>query len=343
MKTNGLPRTLTCFAMLVWLGLAAGCAVKPGTHNQRPDDAIIVGGQLYRIGTPVVTWLDLGGMNAYRVDKQYAPWSEAQWDDFKDDPDMPSYAGPQRYGWRIDRFNNGRADFTEDEINAVRFNWPLETLQDVVDQFVIHYDVCGTSGVCFDVLHDRRFLSVHFMLDVDGTIYQSLDLQERAWHAGTANSRSIGIEITNMGGYPPGGENPFDVWYATDEKGTYVTIPNEDDIRRRQFVPGRYYSARPEPVTGTINGSTLEMYDLTNEQYDALIKLTAALCKIFPKIDNDYPRLPDGSVNPNELSDEEFADFAGLIGHFHETNVKTDPGPAFDWERLRQGVAKELR
>jgi N-acetyl-anhydromuramyl-L-alanine amidase AmpD len=37
------------------------------------------------------------------------------------------------------------------------------------------------------------------MLDLDGTIYQTLDLKERASHATIANSRSIGIEIANMG------------------------------------------------------------------------------------------------------------------------------------------------
>jgi N-acetyl-anhydromuramyl-L-alanine amidase AmpD len=338
-------RALTSALVVLTLALGlAGCATKPGTLAERPDDAIVVGGQFFRIGAPVVTWFDLGGYNAYRVDKQFAPWAEAQWANYKDDPDMPGYAGPQRYGWRIDRFNNGTPDFTEEQINAVRRNWPLSRLRDVVDQFVIHYDVCGTSGVCFDVLHDQRFLSVHFMLDVDGTIYQTLDLQERAWHAGTANSRSVGIEITNMGAYPPDGDNPFDTWYDRDARGTFVTIPNEDsDIRRTQRKPGKYYLARDEPITGTINGSTLEMYDLTEAQYDSLIKLTAALCRIFPKIENDYPRLSDGSVDPNELSDDDFAAFQGLIGHFHETSGKTDPGPAFNWEKLQRGVAKELR
>ena len=52
-------------------------------------------------------------------------------------------------------------------------------------------------------LHDRRGLSVHFLLDVDGTLYQTLDLRERAWHAGESffrgrrccNDFSIGIEL----------------------------------------------------------------------------------------------------------------------------------------------------
>jgi len=44
----------------------------------------------------------------------------------------------------------------------------------------MHYDVCGVSRQYFKVLHDYRGLSVHFMLDIDGTIYQTLDLNERA-------------------------------------------------------------------------------------------------------------------------------------------------------------------
>ena len=60
----------------------------------------------------------------------------------------------------------------------VRGGWDIPLLQRVVDQFVIHYDVAGTSRNCFEVLQDKRGLSVHFMLDLDGTIYQSLDLKE---------------------------------------------------------------------------------------------------------------------------------------------------------------------
>ena len=77
--------------------------------------------------------------------------------------------------------------------------WSLERLQGVVDQCVLHFDACGSSRRCFEVLHDQRFLSCHFLLDVDGTIYQTLDLKERAWHATSSNDRSVGIEIANVG------------------------------------------------------------------------------------------------------------------------------------------------
>jgi len=34
------------------------------------------------------------------------------------------------------------------------------------------------------------------------------------------------------------------------------------------------------------------------------------------------------------LTDEEMESFSGLLGHWHITDRKIDPGPAFDWDRL---------
>ena len=66
-----------------------------------------------------------------------------------------------------------------------------------VSLFVLHWDGCTSARQCFHVLLERG-LSVHLMLDGDGTVYQALDLAEaRAWHAGDVNERSIGVEIQN--------------------------------------------------------------------------------------------------------------------------------------------------
>ena len=68
---------------------------------------------------------------------------------------------------------------------SVRKGWQpaagdeLEHLRDLVSQVVIHYDVAGTSKRCFKIL-EKRNLSCHFLIDLDGTIYQTLDLKERA-------------------------------------------------------------------------------------------------------------------------------------------------------------------
>ncbi len=317
-----------------------GCQTTPtpGTKVKRHGDEIMVAGQLFRIGTPVVLWTDPDGYDAYRVEKRFADFEQSHWDAIKDE-----IGSPNRYGMRISRFNNGMPDFTPEQIEQVRGGWTLEQLRDVVDQFVVHYDVCGTSRQCFKVLHDMRCLSVHFMLDLDGTIYQTLDLKERAWHAGTANSRSVGIEIANMGAYGENESKPWDDWYGLNDKGeTIITIPDrlgDGGIRTPHFV-GK--PVRRDPVYGEIQGRMLEQYDLTPQQYDALIKLTAALHRIFPKIELRYPTDVNGELITHELTPEQFAEFRGVIGHYHITDRKVDPGPAFQWDTVIDGARREL-
>jgi N-acetylmuramoyl-L-alanine amidase len=218
----------------------------------------------------------------------------------------------------------------------------LPTLQRIVDQFVLHYDVCGTSRQCFNILHDHRDLSVHFMLDLDGTIYQTLDLKERAWHATTSNTRSVGVEIANMGGYASEEKSPLGDWYAKDADGrTRITIPErfgDGGIRTPHFVG---HPARNEPVVGEVQGRVMTQYDFTPEQYRALAHLTAALSQVFPKLKCDYPRDADGKLVLKKLPDEELEKYGGVLGHYHIQTNKTDPGPALDWDYVI-GHARQL-
>ena len=64
--------------------------------------------------------------------------------------------------------------------------------------FVCHWDVCLSSKMCHRVLKQRG-ISVHFAIDNDGTIYQFMDMNDVAYHAGgkTWNNKSIGVEIAN--------------------------------------------------------------------------------------------------------------------------------------------------
>ncbi len=316
--------------------LITGCGiVKPmsGSHAKRTGDEIVVAGQLFHTGTPVVLWMDEGGYDAYRIEKRFVPYDQSLWEVTKDEVDSPN-----RYNLRY----KGK-HFSPEQLEQIKSGgWPLDLLQDTVDQFVIHYDVCGTSRRCFSVLHDHRTLSVHFMLDIDGTIYQTLDLKERAWHAGKANDRSVGIEIANMGAYPLDNSKVLDQWYQPQPDGsTRLTLPEsrgDGGVRNLDDVVG---PIRPDPVVGTINERELRQYDLTPQQYQALIKLTAALTRIFPKMANDYPRDDEGNLIPGLLTDEQFADFQGLIAHYHIKTSKVDPGPAFQWDYLLDQVEKE--
>lgn len=317
------------------MGSACTTTHPPGHEAARAGDEIVAAGRYFHTGTKVVLWMDPGGYDGYRVERRFAPFNDSGWAVSQQaNPDLRS---PNRYSLR-------RNNLSAEEIEAVRGGgWELSLLQRVVDQFVIHYDASGTSRQCFRTLHDERGLSVHFLLDLDGTIYQTLDLKERAWHATTSNDRSIGIEIANIGAYPPDNAQILGRWYNTDASGdTHITLPpglGDGGIRTPGFV-GR--PARPEPVSGSINGVDLVQFDFTPEQYQSLIQLTAALCAIFPLINCDYPRDIDGELIPHKLADDELARYQGLIGHYHIQRNKVDPGPAFDWQRLVAGARQLL-
>jgi N-acetylmuramoyl-L-alanine amidase len=332
--------------VLAILALGA-CAPRPGKELPRSGDEIMIAGRLFHTGAPVVLWTDPGGYDAYRVERRFAPWDRSAWEHIKDSLDAPA-----RYGVRFAR--EGPGALTPDELATVRGGgWDLELLRRKVDQFVLHYDVCGTSRQCFRVLHDLRGLSVHFMLDIDGTIYQTLDVKERAWHATTSNDRSVGIEIANMGAYAPGEKDPFSRWYTREPMpgpaGTVgasrlrITIPPElgdGGVRTPGFV-GR--PARDQMILGEIHGRQLRQYDLTPQQYDSLIKLTAALCSALPAIRCDYPRSADGTLLRSTLPPAELASYTGVLGHYHIQGNKVDPGPALDWDRVITGARRLMR
>jgi N-acetylmuramoyl-L-alanine amidase len=313
----------------------AGCKtpVTCGALEPREGDEIVVAGQFFHTGTRVVLWMDPGGYDAYRVERRFAPLDHAGWETSK--TDVKELSSPNRYSSR-------RTGLNEEDIERVRGGgWDLPTLQNVVDQFVLHYDASGTSRQCFRVLHDMRGLSVHFLLDLDGTVYQTLDLKERAWHATTSNSRSVGIEIANIGAYPPDATAPFDQWYQGGTNGqTRLVVPEaygDGGICTKDFV-GR--PARPEPVAGTIQGRELVQYDFTPEQYQALTRLTASLCKIFPKLTCDYPRDAANRLVLQKLPDDQLKTYHGVLGHFHIQTDKIDPGPAFQWDTVINGARK---
>ncbi len=302
-------------------------AVEPGESVPRLGDEIVVCGQLYHTTAPVKLWMDPGGYDAYRVERRFAAFDKSDWGTSEREAGLGS---PNRYNIRQD-------PLTPEELERVRGGgWDLPLLQKVVDQFVMHYDVCGRSETCFDVLHDRRCLSVHFMLDVDGTIYQTLDLKERAWHATISNTRSIGIEIAHIGAYPSPNAEPLKKWYRVDDEGT----ARLQLLKSAPANPFEGVLARPKIVEGTIQGTKLYQYDFTPQQYDSLTKLTATLSKVFPKIKLDYPKNSEGELMTSVLDRKDWDEFQGVLGHYHVQANKTDPGPAFDWVKVVGGAKK---
>lgn len=77
-----------------------------------------------------------------------------------------------------------------------------------VDMLVLHYTGMEDGPSALERMRDEKAqVSAHYMVDVDGVIYQLVPEDMRAWHAGVSNwqgdgdlnSRSVGIEIVNGG------------------------------------------------------------------------------------------------------------------------------------------------
>ena len=76
---------------------------------------------------------------------------------------------------------------------------------------VLHYTAMDSAQAALERLCDPAFeVSAHYLIGGDGTLWQMVREQHRAWHAGAGewygrtdiNSRSIGIELDNTGAHP---------------------------------------------------------------------------------------------------------------------------------------------
>jgi N-acetyl-anhydromuramyl-L-alanine amidase AmpD len=198
--------------------------------------------------------------------------------------------------------------------------------QEVVDMVVIHSDITVNSKSCFNVLKSRGF-STHFMIDWDGTIYQATDASKKAIHAASdyiedVNNRAIGIDINCL-------------------QNNYARSP-EAEARDRGTLASQFaqHGERRTSETVEINGVPWKSFGYTDLQYDAIIKLLAALSKAFPKLKMAAPIDERGEVLwqvPAEFDLERI----GIYGHMHLTAQKFDPGPGFDWGRVLQGLSQE--
>ncbi len=326
-----MVRPLSLALTIFTAGLSACATEKPAFAPEVLEasvgDYIIACGERLHVGAPVVLWTDSNGYSAYETDLHF------------ERPPITTKTPPEGEL----RYAPGRKDRRTGEV-LVPPDGDLLALQQALELFVLHYDVCGVSQTCFKVLHDRRCLSVHFMIDVDGTIYQTLDLRDTGWHARQANDRSVGVEIAQIGAYPLNekGDATLARWYEPGPDGVRLTLPKparELGVRTARFEG---FAARDHVIRGGIHGQSLQQYDYTPEQYDSLVRLTATLCRHFPNLPAEAPRGAGGAVLNRRIPEEEEPAFQGIVGHFHVGGHKIDPGPAFDWEPFLARVKTRL-
>ena len=218
-----------------------------GIH--KPSGKLVIGGQAFDTDAPIVNFREGPRWDATStvcIPTQTEPNASARCPSGL--PYAPAGGGTgfqKRYSTRPvlrqKHWNNGE-------------NAPYEAAKRAIKQFVIHHDGCSSADMCFNVLQNERGLSCHFLIDNDGTIYQTIDLSLAAWHAGAWNTSSVGVELCNRG--------------DAKKEPTYYSSGKHGPQRRQKACK--------------INGHTYLAYDYTDEQYDALRKLTRALLRLLP-------------------------------------------------------------
>jgi len=70
---------------------------------------------------------------------------------------------------------------------------------------VLHVTAGPSARSAINTFHASKKpnrVSVHFVVDQDGTVYQLCPLEDTTWHASACNSRSVGIEHAAIPGNP---------------------------------------------------------------------------------------------------------------------------------------------
>lgn len=162
--------------------------------------------------------------------------------------------------------------------------------------FVCHWDVCLSSKSCFNVLENRG-LSVHFLIDNDGTIYQTMDINDVAYHAGsrTWNNKSIGVEISNA--------------YYPKHQGWYEKNVGE---KRPLITDAVVHGEKLDPFTG--------FYPQQTEALKALMKAVHKATGIPLQTPLDRSKSTNTTVSKKAASGR----FEGFVNHYHLTNRKID-------------------
>lgn len=160
--------------------------------------------------------------------------------------------------------------------------------------FVVHWDACLSSASCASVLAQRG-LSVHFCLDNDGTIYQLVDTEHIAAHAGTVNGVSIGIEVSDAF-YPK-----YQPWYEKNGFGKRPVLKNTK-----------------------VNGGTIEEHlGFYPVQEEALKVLIHTVCNHYG-IPLAVPKDSSGKMIDKVVPEVASGKFAGVVCHYHITDQKID-------------------
>jgi len=149
---------------------------------------------------------------------------------------------------------------------------------------VLHYTAMESAEAALARLCDPQAeVSAHYLIAADGTLWQMVREDRRAWHAGVGewgglddiNSRSVGIELDNRGTHPFGEPQMRTLETLLPEIMTRWTIPASGVIGHSCMAPGRKCDPGPcfdwarltrQGLAVTPPGGPAEMADQTRFQ-----------------------------------------------------------------------------
>ncbi len=187
-------------------------------------------------------------------------------------------------GWQF----HGRSRATT---NIIVNHWTAaENPPSMVYTNMLNHAVFDASGG-----RDPQPLSVHFVVDKDGIVFQMADTELRAAHckAHGLNSTSIGIEFIG--------------------RGTAVDVPSRGVERPL--------------VTESLQGRKTRYYELTPAQVRVGVKLNRELCRLYG-LPLRVPLDKGGQPHLYALPEASIRSYTGCIAHGHAEAKKNDCGLA---------------
>ena len=194
---------------------------------------------------------------------------------------------------------------------------------------VVHFTAGNTRSDLNALTRQDYHVSVAFVIGTDGTIYQLFSSKYWSGHIGkgigninTGNAQdkvTIGIELSNYG-------------YLTERQGnleTYYSRLNGGPVDVYCSLADRLaYQKLNTPFRGQYYFATH-----TDGQYQSLIVLLRYLTKVY-NIPRQFLPEPKRYEATNDV-----LNFRGIVTHVnYRDSGKWDIGPAFDWNKVIQGV-----
>lgn len=188
------------------------------------------------------------------------------------------------------------------------------------DQIVLHYTMGYLKGDFAQLTRSDNHVSVAFVIGRNGTIYNLFASRFWSYHLGrgavggnaTRSKKTVGVELCNIGPLINQGDYLSSSYSSSD---SYCDLAQSEHFWQASYRDFDYYAT------------------FTSQQYIALVKLLRYLtatfgieCKFLPEAER-------------YLTLDSIPTFGGIVSHVnYRATGKTDFGPAFDWERLIDGV-----